>query len=86
MCALLEPLYEELVCSTLQTDYLQADESKIKVLTRMPRDQEGKPKKPDKKKASKQMLGWMWVVHNPIDGLVFLTTKTTAQRKEPRLP
>jgi transposase len=81
VCALLEPLYEELVRSTLQTDYLQADESKIKVLTRMPRDQEGKPKKPDKKKGSKQMLGWMWVVHNPIDGLVFFNYQNNRAKK-----
>jgi transposase len=70
VCSLLEPLYQELARRALQTDYLQADESRIKVLTNIPKDKEGKPKKPSKKKGSKQMLGWMWAVHNPIGGYV----------------
>lgn len=70
VCSLLEPLYQELARRALQTDYLQADESRIKVLTNIPKDKEGKPKKPSKEKGSKQMLGWMWAVHNPIGGYV----------------
>jgi len=70
VCTLLEPLYEELAKRVFQTDYLQADESKIKVLTTIPKDKNGKPKKPSKEKGSKQMLGWMWVVHNPMEGYV----------------
>ncbi|MCB1053855.1 MAG: IS66 family transposase, partial [Acidobacteria bacterium] len=63
-------LYEELAKKALATDYLQADESKIKVLTNIPKDKEGNPKKPTKEKGSKQMLGWMWVAHNPLEGYV----------------
>ena len=70
VCTLLEPLYEELEKKALATDYLQADESKIKVLTNIPKDKEGNPKKPTKEKGSKQMLGWMWVAHNPLEGYV----------------
>ena len=70
VCTLLEPLYEELAKKTLDTDYIQADESRIKVLTNIPKDKEGNPKKPSKEKGSKQMLGWMWVAHNPMEGYV----------------
>lgn len=70
VCTLLEPLYEELAKKALASDYLQADESRIKVLTNTPKDKEGNPKKPSKEKGSKQMLGWMWVVHNPVEGYV----------------
>ena len=70
VCTLLEPLYQELARRALKSDYLQADESKIKVLTLIPKDKEGKPKKPSKEKGSKQMLGWMWAVHNPLEGYV----------------
>lgn len=70
VCTLLEPLYEELARKTLATDYLQADESRIKVLTNIPKDKAGNPKKPSKEKGSKQMLGWMWVAHNPMEAYV----------------
>lgn len=70
VCTLLEPLYKELAQKVLATDYLQADESRIKVLTNIPKDKEGKPQKPSKEKGSKQMLGWMWVAHNPMQGYV----------------
>jgi len=72
VCHLFEPLYQVLVGQALQTDYLMADESKIKVLTHMAKDKNGKPISNSDKKAekSKQQLGWMWVVHNPLNGLV----------------
>ena len=70
VCTLLEPLYEELAQKARTTDYLQVDESRIKVLTTIAKDKKGNPKKPKSEKGSKQMLGWMWVVHNPVDGYV----------------
>ncbi len=70
VCTLMEPLYEELRKKTMATDYLQADESRIKVLTNLPMDKGGKPKAPAKEKGSKQQLGWMWVLHNPEAGYV----------------
>ncbi|MGB3548688.1 MAG: IS66 family transposase, partial [Saprospiraceae bacterium] len=50
-CKLLEPLYEALWRNVLETDYLQGDESKIKVLDRV--------------KKKNTHLGWMWVFRNP---------------------
>lgn len=70
ICTLLEPLYDELVARTMDTDYLQADESKIKVLARHPREHKDEEQDKAGKKREKQRLGWMWVVHNPIDGYV----------------
>jgi transposase len=55
-CTLMEPLYEALFKQVMQTDYLQADESPIKVLDA------------DKKGSSHQ--GYMWVYRNPLNGLV----------------
>jgi len=72
VCTLLEPLYEVHCQSIFKADYLMADESKIKVLTLIPKDKDGKPKKAKdvKDKGSKQQLGWMWVVVDPISGRV----------------
>ena len=72
VCTLLEPLYEVHRQALFKADYLMADESKIKVLTQIPKDKEGKPKKAKdvKDKGSKQQLGWMWVVVDPISGRV----------------
>lgn len=60
-CTLLEPLYQALFESVMDTDYLQVDESPIKVLHN--------DKKPsaDKRKAHQ---GYMWLYRNPINGLV----------------
>ena len=55
-CTLLEPLYEKLIQQVLHTDYIQVDESPIKVL--------------DKKLKNKSHRGYMWVYRNPISGLV----------------
>jgi len=55
-CALLEPLYKNLKLNVLDTDYLQADESPIKVM--------------DKNKIGKTHQGYQWVYHNPLKKLV----------------
>jgi transposase len=55
-CSLLEPLYDALEQEVMQTDYLQADESPIKVL--------------DSVKKGKAHQGYMWVYRNPVNGLV----------------
>lgn len=56
VCTLIEPLYKQLVQHTFDTDYLQADESPIKVQ--------------DKKKKGTSHQGYMWVYRNPVNGLV----------------
>jgi len=55
-CKLLQPLYEQLLTEVLDTDYLQADESPIKVQ--------------DADKKGKTHQGYMWVYRNPLNGLV----------------
>jgi transposase len=55
-CALLEPLYEVLKKKVLSSDYLQADETPIKVL--------------DKDKKGTTHRGYHWVYHAPIERLV----------------
>ena len=56
VCTLLEPLYQELLQAVINTDYLQVDESTIKVL--------------DKTKKGKAHLGYQWVYRNPTNGLI----------------
>ena len=51
-CTLMEPLYNKLKEKVLDTEYLQADESPIKVQ--------------DSDKANKTHQGFMWVYHNPL--------------------
>jgi len=71
VCTLLKPLYEVHRKQILEQDYLQVDESKIKVLTKILKDKDGNRIKVDtRKKGSKQMLGWMWVVRSPQTGQV----------------
>jgi transposase len=55
-CSLLDPLYEALEKQVMHTDYVQADESPIKVL--------------DSVKKGKSHQGYMWVYRNPVNGLV----------------
>ncbi len=55
-CTLIDPLYEVLKKQILQSSYLHADESPIKVL--------------DKDKKGSTHRGYYWVYHNSIDGLV----------------
>lgn len=55
-CTLLEPLADRLAAAVLETDYLQADETTIKVQSS------------DKKGKTHQ--GYIWAYRNPLDGLV----------------
>ena len=52
-CTLLDPLYNKLKEKVLNTDYLQVDESPIKVM--------------DNDKKGKTHQGYMWVYHNPLN-------------------
>ena len=56
VCTLLKPLYAKLKQKILQSDYLQADESPIKVL--------------DSDKKGKAHQGYQWLYHDPVEGLV----------------
>ena len=70
-CTLLEPLYDRLRQQTLSADYLQADESRIEVLTTINQDKDGNTKQGKKKPKPgtvKIRRGWMWVVHDPQKG------------------
>jgi transposase len=73
-CDLLQPLYEWMVRQALGSPYLQADESRIQVLSHERTDEKGKPLLPDKvpkdNQAGKSHRGWMWVVHAPLLRLV----------------
>ncbi|MGX1023682.1 IS66 family transposase [Psychroflexus sp. MBR-150] len=55
-CQLLDPLYNTLKQKILESDYIQADESPIKVL--------------DKDKKGSTHQGYQWVYRNPLQGLV----------------
>jgi transposase len=68
-CRLLEPLYRELIKQVLQTDYLQADESPIPVLTK------------DKPGATHK--GYQWVYHDPIKRLVLFDYRKSRSREGP---
>lgn len=56
-CTLLEPLYKKLIEKILSCQYIQADESTIKVQ--------------DTNKQGKTHLGYQWVYHSPEQGLVY---------------
>ncbi|MCB0638703.1 MAG: IS66 family transposase [Lewinella sp.] len=55
-CSLLDALYQAHLRAVMATDYLQADESPIKVL--------------DSEQKGKTHQGYMWVYRNPLNGLV----------------
>ena len=55
-CKLLDPLYNKLKQKILSSDYIQADESPIKVL--------------DKDKVRSTHQGYQWVYHSPLNNLV----------------
>jgi len=57
VCTLLKPLYDTLQRAVIDSDYLQVDESTIKVL--------------DRTKKGKTHLGYQWVYRNPLNGLIF---------------
>lgn len=56
VCALLDPLYRALLQNVIDTDYIQVDESTIKVQ--------------DSNKKGGTHLGYHWVYRNPVSGLV----------------
>lgn len=62
-CALLDPLYEALLRQVMHTDYLQVDESPIKVL-----DSDKNLSASGAKGKTHQ--GYQWVYRNPLNGLV----------------
>jgi transposase len=68
-CILIGPLYEALEKLILQSNYLHADESPIKVL--------------DKDKKGTTHKGYFWVYHNSIDGLVWFDYREGRGREGP---
>ena len=68
-CKLITPLYDALVKQILQSDYLHADETPIKVL--------------DKKKKGETHRGYYWVYHNSIDRLVMFDYREGRGREGP---
>lgn len=69
-CSLLDPLYQAHKSQVLQTDYLQVDESPIKVLDI------------DKPKSTHQ--GYMWVYRNPVNGLVLFDYQRGRSTEAPK--
>ena len=72
-CTLIDPLYEALKKLILQSNYLHADESPIKVLDK------------DKKSTSAGSVhrGYYWVYHNSIEGLVLFDYREGRGREGP---
>lgn len=68
-CTLIDPLYESLKKLIVQSNYLHADESPIKVL--------------DKDKKGTTHRGYYWVYHNSIDGLVWFDYREGRGREGP---
>ena len=68
-CALLEPLYDTLKKKVLSADYLQADETPIKVL--------------DKDKKGTTHRGYHWVYHAPNERLVLFDYREGRGREGP---
>lgn len=65
----LDPLYNELKTRLLLADYLQADESPLRVL--------------DREKKGSSHLGYMWVYHSPIQGLALFDYRKGRSRAGP---
>jgi transposase len=68
-CTLIVPLYDLLKKLVLQSDYLHADESPIKVL--------------DKNKKGETHRGYFWVYHNSIKGMVLFDYRPGRGREGP---
>jgi len=68
-CTLIDPLYESLKKLIVQSNYLHADESPIKVL--------------DKDKKGTTHRGYYWVYHNSTDGLVWFDYQEGRGREGP---
>ena len=69
-CKLILPLYDALKLLIVQSDYLHADESPIKVL--------------DKDKKGETHRGYFWVYHNSIEGLVLFDYQPGRGREGPQ--
>ncbi len=69
-CKLIMPLYEALKLLVIQSNYLHADESPIKVL--------------DKDKKGETHRGYFWVYHNSIEGLVLFNYREGRGREGPQ--
>lgn len=68
-CTLLWPLYELLRQEILNKDYIQVDESPIKVQ--------------DRSKKGKTHRGYMWVYHDPLDRLAYFKYSKGRGREDP---
>lgn len=68
-CSMLTPLYECLKSKVLSSDYLQADETPIKVL--------------DRDKKGKTHRGYYWVYRDPVSGLVLFDYREGRSREGP---
>jgi hypothetical protein len=66
---LFSPLYHQLKTTLLEAHYLQADESPLRVL--------------DREKKGSSHLGYMWVYHSPLDGLVLFDYRKGRSRAGP---
>lgn len=69
-CTLITPLYEALKKQVLQSPYLHADETPLKVL--------------DKDKKGSTHRGYYWVYHNSLDDLVFFDYQQGRGREGPQ--
>lgn len=69
-CDLLTPLYKRLMCRVQQSNYLQADETPIKVL--------------DKSKKGDTHKGYYWVYYSPLDKLVCFQYRKGRGREGPK--
>jgi transposase len=69
-CKLILPLYDALKALIIQSDYLHADESPIKVL--------------DKDRKGETHKGWFWVYHNSIEQLVLFDYQPGRGREGPQ--
>lgn len=70
-CTMLEPVYASLLKELEQSDYLQADETRLRVQSHHALDAQGKKVKPDKTtKSGKCHIGWLWELHSPGQNIV----------------
>ena len=69
-CTLMKPLYDALKKQLLQSDYLQVDESPLKVL--------------DRNKKGKTHKGYQWVYHAPYMGLVLFNYRKGRGKHGPK--
>ena len=68
-CSLIKPLYEALIKTTLNTNYLHVDETPVPVL--------------DKDKKGTTHRGYYWVYHNSLEGLVLFDYQPGRGREGP---